>query len=65
MSAVLRSIEPTPLADALPPLETFLSPYTGLVTALVEFCHAPDEMRLVSCGAVAADPAQFGGPVTA
>ena len=62
MSTALRPITPTPLADALPPLETFVSPYTGLVTALVEFAHAPDEMRLVSCGAVAADPAPFGGP---
>jgi ribosomal protein S12 methylthiotransferase accessory factor len=58
----LRPVGPTPLADALPPLETFLSPYTGLVTALVEFAHAPDEMRLVSCGAVAADAAPLGGP---
>jgi len=60
-AATLGPVGPTPLADALPPLETFLSPYTGLVTALVEFAHAPDEMRLVSCGAVAADAAPLGG----
>lgn len=62
MSTVtLRPIGSTPLADALPSLETCLSPYTGLVSALVEFARAPDEMRLVSCGAVAADAVPLGG----
>jgi len=58
----LRPLHPTPLAHSLAVLETFVSPYTGIVTALVEFARGPDEARLVSYGAVAADPVALGGP---
>ncbi len=63
MTAVaLRPLQATPLARSLPVLETFLSRHTGIVTALVEFARAPDEARLVSYGALAADPVALGGP---
>jgi ribosomal protein S12 methylthiotransferase accessory factor len=62
MTAVaLRPVEPTPLARSGPLLETFLSPYTGIVRVLVEFARAPDEARLVGYGAVASDPVPLGG----
>ncbi len=63
MTAVaLLPLPTTPLASSLPVLDTFLSRYTGIVTALVEFARAPDEARLVSYGAIAADPIALGGP---
>jgi ribosomal protein S12 methylthiotransferase accessory factor len=54
-SSLLRAVEPTPLDRALPRLESFVSPYTGVVRGLVEFARAPDECRLVTYGAVVAD----------
>ena len=51
----------TPLREALPVLETFVSRYTGLVKGIVELAHAPDEARLVRCGAVTADPEPLVG----
>jgi ribosomal protein S12 methylthiotransferase accessory factor len=55
-TSLLRPVAPTPLDRALPKLETFVSPYTGLVRGLIEFARTPDETRLVSYGAVVADP---------
>ncbi len=56
MSAVeLRPVSPTPLGDALPRLESFVSPVTGIVRRLTEIAAAADEMRLVSIGCEVAD----------
>jgi ribosomal protein S12 methylthiotransferase accessory factor len=52
----LRPIAPTALADALPVLESFVSPYVGIVRGLVELARATDEARLVGFGALVADP---------
>lgn len=63
MTAVeLRPLRPTPLARSVPALETFVSRYAGIVTALVEFARGPDEAQLVGYGALAADPIALGGP---
>jgi ribosomal protein S12 methylthiotransferase accessory factor len=59
----LRSIAPTPLEQSLPRLDSFVSPYTGVVRSLFELAHAPDEARLVSFGTLVADmPELAGGP---
>ena len=51
----LRPIRPTPVAESLPRLRTFVSPFTGVVRSLGETLHAPDEHRLISIGCQLAD----------
>jgi ribosomal protein S12 methylthiotransferase accessory factor len=46
----LRPVRPTPPADTLPRLRSFVSPLTGVVRGLSETLAAPDEMRLISIG---------------
>src|ERR671935_535246 len=46
-------------------LETFVSPYVGVVEAVVEFVRTPDECRLVTYGATLADGMPtIGQPLT-
>lgn len=59
--ATLRPVQPTPLAESLPVLETFVSPYVGVVLGVVELARATDESRLVGCGALVADPLDPSG----
>ncbi len=54
-SVELRAVEPTPLAESLPRLRTFVSPLTGVVRKMGETLAAPDEHRLVSIGCELAD----------
>jgi ribosomal protein S12 methylthiotransferase accessory factor len=56
LTATLRHVRPTPLDESLPVLETFVSPYVGIVLGVVELARATDEARLVGCGALVADP---------
>jgi len=51
----LRPVRPTPPADALPRLRSFVSPFTGVVGTLAETLAAPDEMRFISIGCGLAD----------
>lgn len=51
----LRPVAPAPPAEALPRLESFVSPLTGVVRGVAETLAAPDEMRLVSIGCELAD----------
>ncbi|HVV57094.1 MAG TPA: YcaO-like family protein [Gaiellaceae bacterium] len=57
----LRPVAATPLADSLPVLESFVSPYVGIVRGLVELARATDEARLVGYGALVADPLDPAG----
>ena len=51
----LQPIRETPLAEALPLLESFVSPHTGIVRTVVEFLGAPHEARPTSVGCALAD----------
>jgi ribosomal protein S12 methylthiotransferase accessory factor len=56
LSAIeLRPVQPTPPAQTLPRLRTFVSPFTGVIRSLGETLAAPDELRLVSIGCEPAD----------
>jgi ribosomal protein S12 methylthiotransferase accessory factor len=57
----LKPVSPTPVAEALPRLRTFVSPYTGVVRSLGETLRAPDEHRLISIGCQLADAAPVIG----
>jgi len=54
-----QAVPPTSPDDSLLRLETFLSPYTGIVRETVELMYGPGEARLASVGATLAS----GGPV--
>lgn len=56
MTATLRHVAPTALDVSLPVLESFVSPYVGIVLGVVELARATDEARLVGCGTLVADP---------
>ncbi|HSL65085.1 MAG TPA: YcaO-like family protein [Gaiellaceae bacterium] len=45
--------------DSLPRLQSFVSPYTGVVQSVVDFLHGEDDARVLSVGCLVAD----GGPV--
>ncbi len=60
-ATVLRPVAATPLAESLPVLESFVSPYVGIVRGLVELARATDESCLVGCGALVADPLDPAG----
>ncbi len=54
MRVVLQPVQPVPASKTLPLLKTFLSPYTGIIRAVVEHVRAPDEPTYVSyAGAMA------------
>jgi ribosomal protein S12 methylthiotransferase accessory factor len=60
----LRPVLPTPPAEALPRLRTFVSPLTGIVRGIDETLAAPDEHRLVSVACEVGDGRPtVGGPV--
>src|SRR5262245_15056439 len=65
LSAVeLRPVQPTPAAQALPRLRTFVSRFTGIVHSVDETLAAPDEHRLISIACEVADGRPtVGGPV--
>jgi ribosomal protein S12 methylthiotransferase accessory factor len=50
----MQSCPPTPLRDSLPRLETLVSPYAGVVSALHEVLAGPDDARLIRIGATVA-----------
>jgi ribosomal protein S12 methylthiotransferase accessory factor len=50
LTVQLRPVLPTPVAETLPTLKTFLSPYTGIIESVVEFVRAPDEPSFVTYG---------------
>jgi ribosomal protein S12 methylthiotransferase accessory factor len=55
LTVELRPVRPTPPAEALPRLRSFVSPLTGVVSTLAETLAAPDEMRFISIGCELAD----------
>jgi ribosomal protein S12 methylthiotransferase accessory factor len=58
----LLPVAPTALDESLARLETFVSPYVGIVRGVVELARATDEARLVGYGALVADPLEPVGP---
>src|SRR5262245_37620289 len=56
LSAVeLHPVQPTPAAEGLPRLRTFVSRFTGIVHSGDETLAAPDEHRLISIACEVAD----------
>jgi ribosomal protein S12 methylthiotransferase accessory factor len=51
----LRHVEDTPLADSLPLLKTFVSPYVGIVNEVVDLVPSTTELRLHSVGCTLTD----------